>query len=82
MRGRDADVALPWNEVLDLLAAELRRVKDRHGAGASGLMLTHILGSMEEVARRNLTWEQIVAHTDVVLAFRRHGAEEFAHRLR
>lgn len=112
MRGRDAYVALPWEEVLDLLAAELRRVKERHGAGAvfggsygwssagrfhhaqsqvhrflnttlggyvrsvnsysagaSGPMLPHILGSMEEVARRNVTWEQIVAHTDVVLAF-------------
>ena len=112
LRGQDAYVALPWNEVLDLLAAELRRVKERHGAGAvfggsygwssagrfhhaqsqvhrflntalggyvrsvnsysagaSGPMLPHILGSMEEVARRNVTWEQIVAHTDVVLAF-------------
>ena len=111
-RGRDEYVAMSWNEVLDLLAAELRRVKDAHGAeavfggsygwssagrfhhaqsqvhrflnttlggyvrsvnsysaGASGPMLPHVLGSMEEVARRNVTWEQVVAHTDVVLAF-------------
>ena len=33
-RGRDGFVALPWDEVLDRLAAELRRVKEAHGAGA------------------------------------------------
>ncbi|WP_188590778.1 molybdopterin-dependent oxidoreductase, partial [Achromobacter denitrificans] len=99
-------------EVLDLLARELARVRDRHGpeavfggsygwssagrfhhaqsqvhrflntalggyvrsvnsysAGASAVILPHILGSMDDVARRNVTWEQIVEHTDVVLAF-------------
>lgn len=113
LRGKDDDyVPMPWNEVLDLLARELQRVKDQHGpqavfggsygwssagrfhhaqsqvhrflnttlggyvrsvnsysAGASGPMLPHVIGTMEEVARRNVTWEQIVAHTDVVLAF-------------
>ncbi|WP_295856926.1 molybdopterin guanine dinucleotide-containing S/N-oxide reductase [uncultured Xylophilus sp.] len=111
-RGHDDYVAMPWDEVLDRLAAELRRVGDTHGngaifggsygwssagrfhhaqsqvhrflnttlggyvrsvnsysAGASGPMLPHILGGMDEVARRNVTWEQIVDHTDVVLAF-------------
>ena len=33
------------------------------------MILPHILGSMDDVARRNVTWEQIVEHTDVVLAF-------------
>ena len=33
------------------------------------MILPHILGPMDEVARRNVTWEQIVEHTDVVLAF-------------
>jgi len=112
-RGIDDDfVPLPWNEALDLVAAELRRVKQQHGAeavfggsygwssagrfhhaqsqvhrflntalggyvrsvnsysaGASAVILPHILGSMDEVARRNVTWEQIVEHSDVVLAF-------------
>jgi len=111
-RGNDSFVPLAWNEVLDRLAEELRRVQQRHGceaifggsygwssagrfhhaqsqvhrflnttlggyvrsvnsysAGASGPMLPHIIGTMEEVARRNVTWEQIVEHTDVVLAF-------------
>lgn len=111
-RGQDTFVAMPWTEVLDRVAAELKRVKDQFGAqavfggsygwssagrfhhaqsqvhrflntslggyvrsvnsysaGASAVILPHILGSMDEVARRNVTWEQIVAHTDVVLAF-------------
>jgi len=111
-RGLDEFVAMPWNEVLDRVAAELRRVQEKHGkeavfggsygwssagrfhhaqsqvhrflnttlggyvrsvnsysAGASAVILPHILGSMDDVARRNVTWEQIVEHTDVVLAF-------------
>lgn len=111
-RGNDAFVALGWDEALDLVARELRRVQQAHGAeaifggsygwssagrfhhaqsqvhrflnttlggyvrsvntysaGASGVILPHILGSQDEVARRNVTWEQIVQHTDVLLAF-------------
>ncbi|WP_419899153.1 molybdopterin guanine dinucleotide-containing S/N-oxide reductase [Roseomonas sp. USHLN139] len=33
-RGRDEFVAMEWDQVLDLLAAEIRRVGDRHGPGA------------------------------------------------
>jgi biotin/methionine sulfoxide reductase len=33
-RGRDEFVPLPWDEVLDLLGAELRRVRDTYGPGA------------------------------------------------
>ncbi|WP_027136218.1 molybdopterin-dependent oxidoreductase [Geminicoccus roseus] len=33
-RGRDEYVALPWQEVEERLAAELVRVRDRHGPGA------------------------------------------------
>ncbi len=111
-RGRDSFVAMEWPEVLDRLAAELRRVNEQHGptavfggsygwssagrfhhaqsqvhrflntsiggyvrsvnsysAGASGVILPHVLGTMEQVARRNVTWEQIVDHSEVVLAF-------------
>ena len=111
-RGMDDYVPMGWDEVLNLLASELRRVKDAHGAeavfggsygwssagrfhhaqsqvhrflntslggyvrsvnsysaGASAVILPHILGSMDDVARRNVTWEQVVEHTEVVLAF-------------
>ncbi len=33
-RGRDTFVAMPWDEVLDRLAAELVRVRDTHGPTA------------------------------------------------
>jgi biotin/methionine sulfoxide reductase len=111
-RGRDEFVAVPWDRVLDLVAAELARVRDAHGldaifggsygwssagrfhhtqgqvhrflntvlggcvrsvnsysAGASTVILPHILGPADAVSRRNVTWEQVVAHSDVVLAF-------------
>ncbi|MEQ9335377.1 molybdopterin guanine dinucleotide-containing S/N-oxide reductase [Thalassobaculum sp.] len=108
----DALVEREWDEVLDLLAGELARVRDGFGpgsifggsygwasagrfhhaqsqvhrflnvacggyvrsvnsysAGASGVILPHIMGSFEGVSRRNVTWDQIRTHTDVVLAF-------------
>ncbi|MCW3474597.1 molybdopterin guanine dinucleotide-containing S/N-oxide reductase [Limobrevibacterium gyesilva] len=111
-RGRDSFVPVGWDEVLDLLAAELKRVKEAHGAGAvfggsygwssagrfhhaqsqvhrflntslggyvrsvnsysagaSAVILPHILGPFEAMSRRNVTWEQVVAHSEVVLAF-------------
>ena len=111
-RGRDEFVAMEWDEVLDLLAKELARVRDTHGlnaifggsygwasagrfhhaqsqihrflntalggyvrsvnsysAGASNVMLPHILGGYDDVTRRNVSWDEIVTHTDIVLAF-------------
>ncbi|MFC3678370.1 molybdopterin-dependent oxidoreductase [Ferrovibrio xuzhouensis] len=111
-RGRDEFVPMPWDEVLDRLAVELKRVGDSYGAsaifggsygwssagrfhhaqsqvhrflntvmdgyvrsvntysaGASAVILPHVLGPADNVARRNVTWEQIIDHTDVVLAF-------------
>uniref|UniRef100_UPI003F499CEA molybdopterin guanine dinucleotide-containing S/N-oxide reductase n=1 Tax=Cupriavidus necator TaxID=106590 RepID=UPI003F499CEA len=111
-RGSDTFVPMAWDEVMDRIASELRRVTAAYGAeavfggsygwssagrfhhaqsqvhrflntaiggyvrsvnsysaGASAVILPHILGSMDDVARRNVTWEQIVEHSDVVLAF-------------
>jgi biotin/methionine sulfoxide reductase len=111
-RGLDDFVAMPWGEVLDRLANELRRVKEQHGleaifggsygwssagrfhhaqsqvhrfldtvlggyvrsvnsysAGASAVILPHVIGPLEQVARRNVTWEQVVEHSEVVIAF-------------
>ena len=105
-------VACPWDEVLDLLANELSRIRTEHGAaavfggsygwssagrfhhaqsqvhrflntafggyvrsvnsysaGASAVILPHILGDYEAVSRHNVTWDQVAEHTDTVLAF-------------
>ncbi len=112
MRGRDEFVEMDWPDVLDLLAEELTRVKEKHGAkavfggsygwssagrfhhaqsqmhrflnaaiggyvrsvnsysaGASMVILPHVLGNYDDVSRRNVGWDDIVAHTDIVLAF-------------
>jgi biotin/methionine sulfoxide reductase len=101
-----------WDEVIELLAADLARVRRDYGggavfggsygwssagrfhhaqsqvhrflnmafggyvrsvntysAGASAVILPHIMGGYENHSRRNVTWDQIVEHTDVVLAF-------------
>lgn len=111
-RGRDEFVPMSWDAVLDLLGAELVRVRDKHGAdavfggsygwasagrfhhaqsqihrflnyamggyvrsvnsysaGASMVLLPHILGGFEELTKHNITWDQIVQHSDVVVAF-------------
>jgi biotin/methionine sulfoxide reductase len=111
-RGRDEFVPMEWEQVLDLLANELVRVRDTHGpraifggsygwasagrfnhaqsqmhrflniamggyvrsvnsysAGASMVVLPHILGGYDDVSRRNVSWDDIVNHTDIVLAF-------------
>lgn len=111
-RGRDEFIPVTWDKALDLLAAELARVRDAHGpgaifggsygwssagrfhhaqsqvhrflntalggyvksvnsysAGASAVILPHFLGPMEAVARRNVTWDQIAAHSEIVVAF-------------
>ena len=40
-----------------------------YSAGAAGVILPHVLGPMESVSRRNVTWEQVAEHSEVVLAF-------------
>ena len=105
-------VACPWDEVLDLLASELSRIRTDHGAaavfggsygwssagrfhhaqsqvhrflntafggyvrsvnsysaGASAVILPHVLGGYEALSRHNVTWDQVAEHTDTVLAF-------------
>ena len=40
-----------------------------YSAGASTFMLPHIFGTQPAAAKRNVTWAQITAHTETVLAF-------------
>jgi biotin/methionine sulfoxide reductase len=111
-RGLDTFVPTTWDQALQLLSAELARVRDTYGpgaafggsygwasagrfhhaqsqvhrflntvlggyvrsvnsysAGASAVILPHVLGPYDDVTRRNVTWEQVVAHTDTLVAF-------------
>jgi len=45
------------------------RSVNNYSAGASAVIMPHVLGPLDAVARRNVTWEQIVEHSEVVLAF-------------
>lgn len=45
------------------------RSVNSYSAGASTVILPHILGPFEALSRRNVTWDQIAEHTDLVLAF-------------
>jgi len=45
------------------------RSVNSYSAGASAVILPHILGPFEALSRRNVSWDQVCAHTDLVLAF-------------
>lgn len=111
-RGRDEFVSVSWEKALDLLAGELKRIRDTRGpgavfggsygwssagrfhhaqsqvhrflnmamggyvrsvnsysSGASSVLLPQILAGYEDITKRNVTWEQIAAESDIVLAF-------------
>jgi biotin/methionine sulfoxide reductase len=40
-----------------------------YSSGASSVLLPHIIGDYEQLTKRNVSWEQVVAHTDIVVAF-------------
>jgi biotin/methionine sulfoxide reductase len=111
-RGRDEFVPMSWDAALDLLGAELARVRDNYGAGsvfggsygwssagrfhhaqsqvhrflnlamggyvksvnsyssgAATVVVPHIIGDYEDLTKRNVSWEQIVEHSEIVVAF-------------
>ncbi|KRR10656.1 biotin transporter BioY [Bradyrhizobium jicamae] len=45
------------------------RSVNSYSAGASAVILPHVMGGYEAVSRHNVTWDQIAEHSDVVLAF-------------
>ncbi len=45
------------------------RSVNSYSAGASAVILPHILGPYDAVTRNTVTWDQIVAHSEVVIAF-------------
>jgi biotin/methionine sulfoxide reductase len=40
-----------------------------YSSGASSVLLPHIIGEYDGHTKRNVTWEQIVEHSEIVLAF-------------
>ncbi|MBV9753108.1 MAG: molybdopterin-dependent oxidoreductase, partial [Hyphomicrobiales bacterium] len=111
-RGRDEFLPLSWDKAIDLLGAELGRIRSRHGAGAvfggsygwasagrfhhaqsqihrflnialggyvksvnsyssgaASVIVPHVLGDYEDLTKRNVSWEQVAEHSEIVLAF-------------
>src|SRR5262249_50998165 len=108
----DEFVPLSWDRALDLLGAELGRVRDTYGpqavfggsygwasagrfhhaqsqihrflnialggyvksvnsysSGAASVVVPHILGGYVDLTMRNVSWDQMTEHSDIVLAF-------------
>jgi biotin/methionine sulfoxide reductase len=45
------------------------RSVNSYSAGASGVIVPHILGDYDDLTKHNVTWDQVTEHTDIVLAF-------------
>lgn len=45
------------------------RSVNSYSSGAASVLLPHIVGDMNEIARRGVSWEEIAQHSDIVLAF-------------
>ena len=45
------------------------RSVNSYSSGASSVLVPHVLGDYDDLTKRNVTWEQIAEHTEVVLAF-------------
>jgi biotin/methionine sulfoxide reductase len=40
-----------------------------YSSGASSVLVPHIIGDYEDLVKRNVSWEQIAGHSEIVLAF-------------
>jgi len=40
-----------------------------YSSGAASVVVPHVLGDYEDLTKRNVSWEQVAEHTDIVLAF-------------
>ncbi|GAU85572.1 molybdopterin guanine dinucleotide-containing S/N-oxide reductase [Bosea sp. BIWAKO-01] len=45
------------------------RSVNSYSSGASSVLVPHVIGDYEDLVKRNVSWEQIAAHSEIVLAF-------------
>ena len=45
------------------------RSVNSYSSGAASVILPHVIGDYEGLTKRNVTWEQIAEHSEIVLAF-------------
>src|SRR5215467_3793052 len=71
-RGRDAFVPLDWPRALDRflnVAGGYVRSVGSYSSGAASVILPHVIGPQEAVAGINVSWDELVSHSALVLAF-------------
>ena len=54
---------------LNLAMGGYVRSVNSYSSGAASVIVPHVLGSYEDLTKRNVTWDQIAEHTEVVIAF-------------
>ena len=54
---------------LNMVLGGFVRSVNSYSAGASSVILPHIMGSLDAIGQRGVTWDQIAAHSEVVVAF-------------
>lgn len=54
---------------LNTCAGGYVRSVNSYSSGAASVILPHVIGNFEEATRKNVSWDEIVEHTEVVLAF-------------
>ena len=45
------------------------RSVNSYSSGASSVLVPHVIGDYEDLVKRNVSWEQIAEHSEIVLAF-------------
>ena len=45
------------------------RSVNSYSSGASSVLVPHVLGHYEDLTKRNVSWEQVAEHSEIVLAF-------------
>ena len=45
------------------------RSVNSYSSGASSVLVPHIIGSYEDLVKRNVSWDQVADHSEIVLAF-------------
>ena len=45
------------------------RSVNSYSSGASSVLMPHIIGDYEDVVKRNVSWDQVAAHSEIVIAF-------------
>ena len=67
--GRFHHVQSQVHRFLNVALGGYVRSVNSYSAGCAEVLVPHIFGNYEKTVRRNVTWEQIAAHSAVVLAF-------------